>query len=153
MKVHELVHLIRTNPGKTQREMANLAGMTLSEFVGMIRRNNIRWTRSGSKNYLKHKDYLKKFYGVKSTRQMSRELKVTQTTVRNYLLDNRLIPESETGLFTVYKDGEYVGEGTLYEMSDLTGLAPSVLRWYSMIDTSNRSVDVVKVGEDDEITG
>ena len=153
MKVREIKKIIEQNPGKTQKEVAELVGLSLHHFVQLIYSEGIEWEHSKRNVYMAYREYFLENHEKKSTYRMAKELGLSWNETSNYLLDNRLTPVSD--IYVLYENDEYVAEGTLYELSDISGKKPSTLLRYRRTKSRRYSTEIFRVeGDDlDEITG
>lgn len=141
------------NPGKTQKELAAILGIPFYNLRKALREYNIQWVGFQRNNHLKYRDYFLENHEKKSVFQMANELRLPWNIAYDYLLDNRLA--RNTDIYVLYEKDEYIAEGTLYELSDISGKKPSTLLWYSYVKSRRYSTEIFRVeGDDlDEITG
>ena len=101
---------------------------------------------------LKEEKYLRDNDCNVSMNQAMKYLGRSKSSVRNKAiqLNIKLLKEWEVDKYAYYKDNDFVTEGTIYKISDFTGIKPRILKTYTYKSIQDRLNRILIKLEDEE---
>lgn len=130
--------------------------VSLSRISTLLKKNGIKKPTAAAppKEEMDHRrQFIIDNHRKMSIDAMAEELYLSRSTVGNIMIDERLTRTTyEWRVFAYYDKDEYIGEGTIYELSEQVGLNPSKFLLYKTPSSEKNSRRrLVEVTNEDDI--